>query len=125
MRRRSLVPALLLLSAACAAPSGGGGGGGAAPPNTVGMTDTLKFAPASITVAFRNTTPIPHTVTDDPGKPTNPADASLPAGAQPWDSGNLDPGQTYTYTFNTPGEYHYFCVPHEVAGMVGTITVTP
>ena len=127
MTRRPLLLLPLLLTIACASPSGGGPGA----PNTIGMTDTLKFAPVSMTVArgttvtFRNTTPIPHTVTDDPSKPTNPADATLPGGVQPWDSGNMDPGQTFTHTFDTPGEYRYFCVPHEVAGMVGTITVTP
>src|SRR5215208_1460992 len=43
-----------------------------------------------------------------------------------WDSGMLPggSGQTFSYTFNTPGTYRYFCRPHEAQGMVGTVTVT-
>ncbi len=33
-------------------------------------------------------------------------------------------GETYEHTFDVPGEYQYFCVPHERAGMVGRIVVT-
>ena len=37
-----------------------------------------------------------------------------------------DPGQTFKYTFTTPGTYRYFCIPHGSpgAGMHGTIIVT-
>jgi len=38
--------------------------------------------------------------------------------------GNVQPGETYTHTFETPGEYGYYCIPHEAAGMKGTIVVT-
>src|SRR5215217_8062116 len=43
-----------------------------------------------------------------------------------WDSGLLPgrSGQTFSFTFNTPGTYRYFCRPHEAIGMVGTVTVT-
>jgi plastocyanin len=54
----------------------------------------------------------------------NKADAALPSGAQAWNSGDINPGQTFTHTFDTPGTYKYFCIPHEVAGMTGTIVVT-
>src|SRR5205823_212749 len=101
--------------------------------NTVAvqMTDALKFDPGSVTVSkgttvtWRNTSQTAHTVTDDPSKAANPADAQLPSGAQAWDSGNVDPGQTFSHTFDTPGTYKYFCTPHETAGMLGTIIVTP
>ena len=35
------------------------------------------------------------------------------------------PGETGTlsFTFDSPGEYTVICIPHEVLGMVGTITV--
>jgi plastocyanin len=94
------------------------------------MTNALRFEPATLsiqkgtTVTWRNTTGIIHTVTDDPGKAANKADAALPSGAQPWDSGNMNPGETFQHTFDTPGTYEYFCTPHEAAGMVGSITVT-
>jgi plastocyanin len=32
-------------------------------------------------------------------------------------------GYTYSHTFNTNGEYEYYCVPHRSAGMTGTVTV--
>ncbi|QLG64062.1 plastocyanin/azurin family copper-binding protein [Halorarum salinum] len=32
-------------------------------------------------------------------------------------------GETYEHTFEVEGEYGYFCIPHEGAGMVGTVTV--
>lgn len=98
---------------------------------TVQMTDALKFDPATLTsprgstVTLRNTSQTVHTVTDDPSKAANKADAELPAGAQPWDSGLLNPGQTFTHTFDVPGTYKYFCTPHETLGMLGTIIVTP
>ncbi|ODR83401.1 halocyanin [Haladaptatus sp. W1] len=33
-------------------------------------------------------------------------------------------GYRYTYTFDVPGTYDYYCNPHRAAGMVGSITVT-
>jgi plastocyanin len=95
------------------------------------MTDALKFDPATLTVAkgttvtWRNASQTAHTVTDDASKASNSADAALPSGAQAWDSGNLNPGQTFTHTFDVPGTYKYFCIPHETAGMTATIVVTP
>jgi plastocyanin len=94
------------------------------------MTDSLKFEPASLTVpkgttvTWRNASSVEHTVTDDPGKAANQADAGLPTGAEAWDSGMIAPGQTFQHTFEAPGTYHYFCIPHEATGMVGTVTVT-
>ena len=35
--------------------------------------------------------------------------------------GAIKTGQQYTHTFEIPGEYHYFCIPHEQAGMIGTV----
>lgn len=32
-------------------------------------------------------------------------------------------GTTYSHTFTTAGAYPYFCAPHRLAGMTGTITV--
>jgi hypothetical protein len=40
-----------------------------------------------------------------------------------WDSGNISPGGTYQFTFNTPGVYPYYCTIHPTA-MQGEITVT-
>lgn len=40
-----------------------------------------------------------------------------------FDSGNIAPGQTYSYTFDSPGVYSYDCVYHP--WMQGTVTVLP
>jgi plastocyanin len=39
-----------------------------------------------------------------------------------FDSGNLGPGTDFTFTFDSPGEYGFFCAIH--GSMTGTITVT-
>lgn len=44
------------------------------------------------------------------------------ANAEPW--GNVPPGESWSHTFETAGEHPYFCIPHERAGMVGTVVVT-
>lgn len=50
----------------------------------------------------------------------------IPEKARPWDSGILtgSPGkEEFEYRFEVPGVYDYFCLPHELAGMVGRIVV--
>ncbi|MEO5321818.1 plastocyanin/azurin family copper-binding protein [Mesorhizobium sp. CC13] len=47
----------------------------------------------------------------------------IPAGAAPWDSDYLLPGESFSVTLTVPGVYDYYCVPHEQAGMVGRIVV--
>jgi plastocyanin len=37
--------------------------------------------------------------------------------------GHISPGATYERTFEIPGEYHYYCIPHEPSGMVGKVVV--
>jgi plastocyanin len=39
---------------------------------------------------------------------------------------DFQPGDTFTYRFSEPGEYHYYCAIHGTAtvGMVGTVVVT-
>jgi plastocyanin len=48
---------------------------------------------------------------------------SAPVHTGPFDSGNLDHGQTYTYTFHSTGSYNFFCKYHYSSGMKGHITV--
>ncbi len=38
--------------------------------------------------------------------------------------GRIPPGESYSFTFDTPGTYKYVCKHHALAGMAGTITVT-
>jgi plastocyanin len=40
-----------------------------------------------------------------------------------FESGELEPGETFSFTFDQSGTYEYFCRPHEDMGMVGTIHV--
>ena len=47
----------------------------------------------------------------------------IPQDARPWDSGYLLPDDTFSMTLMVPGVYDYYCIPHEMAGMVGRIVV--
>jgi len=38
-----------------------------------------------------------------------------------FDSPLLNPGNTFTFTFNKPGLYRYYCIPHEGDGMIGQV----
>lgn len=48
-----------------------------------------------------------------------------PEGAEPFHSGEMAQDETYTRTFNLPGRYVCFCLPHETDGMVATLVVKP
>lgn len=102
------------------------------PAVVVNMTDELLvFEPGTIeikagqTVMWKNSSREVHTVTADPGKATNAQDVELPKGAKRFDSGYLNPNQSYEHTFRTPGTYHYVCTLHEVQHMIGQIIVKP
>jgi plastocyanin len=86
------------------------------------VPDALEIA-AGDTVRFVNVGNINHTSTLDPEIARDPENAQLPEGAETWDSGDLAPGDEFTITLEVPGEYVYFCRPHEVLGQIGTITV--
>lgn len=115
-----------------AAPSNGGT---VAPGDTVTaeveMSNRLVFGPDTVrvhvgeSVRWRNTSDIQHTVTADPRLVKQPENVRLPNGAATFDSGPLDPGAEFVHRFDVAGEYRYFCVPHELAGMVATVIVEP
>lgn len=105
-------------------------GCGGASRRVVEMTDEMAFEPAKLTVIVGETVTwsntsraMVHTVTADAALVRDPGNVKLPQGAAPWDSGSIVPGRSWSHTFEIPGEYRYCCVPHEVVGMVGTITV--
>ena len=83
---------------------------------TVRMEDNF-FEPANITVEPGTTVTWvqsgdnPHTTTSYDGM---------------WDSGMIEGGTdgTFSFTFEEPGTYDYFCIPHESMGMIGSVTVT-
>lgn len=86
---------------------------------TIDMTDTLKFVPEECTakvgqkVTWENVGSAAHTVTSED--------------IETFDSGNISGGGTYEFTFETAGDYPYWCRLHAVQGsrigMIGTITV--
>ncbi len=112
MRRLLYLAALSMVAALVFAPAALGQGQTV----TVSMEDNF-FAPANITVEPGTTVTWvqngenPHTTTSYDGL---------------WDSGIIEGGSggTFSFTFDEPGTYEYFCIPHEDLGMVGTVTVT-
>jgi plastocyanin len=82
-------------------------------PGSGANTTSLYYSPRTITVVigvnntviWTNNDQTTHTVTDK----------------GVFDSGLLNPGQTFTYTFTTPGTYNYYCTIH--AWMTGTVIV--
>ena len=95
----------------------------------IDMNNQLRYEPAAVAISagqavrWRNDSALIHTVTADPSRAMQAANVRLPAGVDAFDSGDIVPGDSFTWTFNTPGEYRYVCVPHEGAAMVGTIVV--
>lgn len=75
----------------------------------------FAFAPATIdvkvgdTVTWTNNDSAPHTVTQKPS-------------GSGFQSGTLQPGETFEYTFDTAGTYDYYCEFH--AGMRGQVVVS-
>lgn len=76
----------------------------------------LEFLPSNLTVAlgttvtWTNDDSMTHTVTSSTGAPIS------------FDSSNLSPGGTYSYTFTQAGVYPYYCRIHPF--MQGNVTVT-
>jgi plastocyanin len=97
---------------------------------TVGMTD-MGFVPPAITVnvgdkvVWKNSSQVIHNVVDDASKALSTIDVKLPSGAHPFDSGLLQPGQSFSRVFAEPGIYRYVCTLHEGSGMKGVVIVRP
>ncbi len=100
------------------------------------MAGGNSFTPAEVTVKagenleFKNDSGAAHSVTA--------YDDGVPEGAEYFSSGNfrdeeaaresvgaslIKPDDSFELTFDGPGTYRYFCIPHESQGMKGTITV--
>ena len=117
MRTRVLLAVVALLVAACSAGGGEAASGGAASGSDSAPVEIairgFAFGPAEVTVAAGTTVTwvnkesgVPHTSTSDDGL---------------WKSGTLSPGDSFSFTFDRPGTYTYFCSIHP--NMKGTIVV--
>ena len=125
-------------------PGGGSNGGGSdansgdfVETSTVDMTDELTFEPKQIqvsagtTVTWENVGSIGHTVTgyedEIPDGATYFASGGFDSEQAARDGypseGNIPGGEAFEYTFETTGDFGYFCIPHELNGMVGTVRV--
>ncbi|MBS1302889.1 plastocyanin/azurin family copper-binding protein [Loktanella sp. SALINAS62] len=99
--------------------------------DTVQMTSNLQFSPNAITVnsgdtvAFQNISTFVHTVSTEADTAAESQLIRLPSGAAAFNSGEVAPGETWTYTFGTPGTYTYISEPHLESRMVGTVIVNP
>jgi plastocyanin len=105
--------------------------------DTVDMNDELAFAPkrieveAGTTVTWENVGSIGHTVTayedEIPGDATYFASGGFDSQSAATDGypdkGNIKEGESYEHTFETKGTYKYYCIPHEMNGMVGYVKV--
>lgn len=104
----------------------------------VGMS-SHAFAPVELTidrgttVTWKNTSSRGHTVTAyDGGLPEGAAyfaSGDYPnqaAAVEAWYDhfgGRMEPGDTFSHTFEVAGTHEYYCVPHEAGGMIGSVVV--
>jgi plastocyanin len=85
------------------------------------------YKPATLTVqrgtkvVWKNMTLVPH----DVKRCTKAACKASPGTGTDTKFGSkmIGPKKTYTYTFNQPGTYVYYCIPHGYVAMHGTIIV--
>jgi plastocyanin len=111
----------------------GGRAHGPPSPNASAVVDMgfSSFQPETVhiragqTVEWRNTSIVTHSVSDDSRVASKPQDASIPAAATPFSSGDIPAGEVFAASFPVPGTYKYFCTHHEGEGMLGTVVVEP
>jgi plastocyanin len=104
---------------------------------TLSLVALLAFAPSAwaqgqeVTVRMEDNFFDPANITVEPGTTVtwvqsgnNPHTTTSYDGL--WDSGMIEGGSggTFSFTFEEPGTYYYFCIPHESLGMIGSVTVT-
>jgi plastocyanin len=84
------------------------------------------------TVAWKHAAGEPHNVVAYEGEIPEDAEywasggfESEEAAREGWEEGEgaVQSGQSYVHTFEATGTHEYFCVPHEAAGMVGSVIV--
>jgi plastocyanin len=80
-----------------------------------------KFQPDSLTIKVGTTVTW---VNQDGYIHTATSGKSPDAPSGVFDSGKINAGGTFSFTFDKAGTYDYFCIPHFSLGMIGVITVT-
>lgn len=129
LRRAGLAVASLAVLPILQACKNGGAREAAEESPVIDMNDHMQFVPARLTiqagqsVTWRNGGAMIHTSTCDPAIAQRAEHAVLPDGAEPWDSGLIRAGESWSRRFDVAGEYTYFCTPHEAAGMIGSLIV--
>jgi plastocyanin len=111
---------------ACSGESGG----------DVTMSSEQRYVPSSITVSvgepvvFVNASDEVHTVTAEQDALPEGGSYFSSGGSHDEDAARSNPSdgfiledETFEVEFDAPGTYEYFCIPHEAAGMRGTIIV--
>ncbi|RLM91086.1 plastocyanin/azurin family copper-binding protein [Haloarcula sp. Atlit-7R] len=111
-------------------------GGQSSSAQTVTMPGDLTFDPKTATskpgesVTWTNESDIEHTVTayedeipDAAAYFASGGFESERAARNRITEGLIAPGESYEHTFDQPGTYGYFCIPHEGSEMVGTVRV--
>lgn len=98
------------------------------PAVTTAMTETAFKSPKIVIqtgqkVVWKNSSQAIHNIIADASKTPSAADVRLPAGAKPFSSTYIQPGQSFAHVFTRPGVYHYVCTLHAQSGMKGTIVV--
>lgn len=125
MKRILLLVLVLALGAGCS--------DGGSDEETVTMAEGQRFTPESLrvepgtTVTFVNESAEAHTVTAYDGAPAYFSSGGFESEEAARDNlADAFVGQdgTFDVTFDEPGTYEYFCIPHEQQGMRGKIVVT-
>jgi plastocyanin len=100
--------------------------------------NAVAFEPAELTVSQGDTVAWTHAAGE--AHSVSAYQDDIPEDAEYWASGGFESedaartgwengqgavqsGQSYIHTFETTGTHEYFCIPHEAAGMVGSVTV--
>ena len=91
-----------------------------------GYSPVAKNVTSGTGLTWTNTGGQPHTasecITSDTSNGCPNGAGSNTSTSRAFDSGSLGKGQVFTYNFNTPGTFYYYCTLH--AWMHGTIVVS-
>lgn len=109
---------------------------GGSEPGVVTASPGRVFTPRDVTIAAGDT--VTWEIDGDEAHTVTAYEEELPDGADYFASGGfsseeeakddlagglIEAGGTFETTFEEPGTYRYYCIPHEADGMVGTIVV--